>query len=346
MSESRASLYYLGAKTRLVHTFRRIFEETWPDTNKSVFVDAMAGTGIVTKYIGPLFARSIVNDQELYSKLVLVAQFARPADLEPWPVLPASAPGFITANYCPRKKARFSQNDRMFWSRDNGLALDAFRNWAVATLKGAQLDYAMGCMIIAADRCSNTTGGYWGYLRHFNGAQGRRRVSIQQLPECELDVEVRSEDATALCLSAPKESVIYLDPPYGRRPYGPNYSILDVIGSAVDTIVESDRNKPGGVTGMAVERDFKKSVWNSPDALAELQIILRGTPASRLVLSYSNDPANTMKVTAIQLSFADCGWTVKTHELDHTRYASQNPSPHGPKLTEMLFVAERIPQGV
>ena len=341
MSELRAALYYMGSKARLVQTFRTIFHESWPDAKEMVFVDAFAGTGVVTLYAGSLFGRCIVNDQERYSTLVLKAQFARPAHLEPWPAQPASIAGFITDHYCPRKKDSFSRHDRLFWSRENGMLLDGFRNWAIATLQGAELEYAMGCMLIAADRCSNTTGGYWAFLRHFRGSQGRRKVAIQQLPASGLDVDVRSEDATALCLGAPKNAILYLDPPYGRRQYGNNYFVLNMIGSVSDALIENDRGRPGGTTGMPIDRNFNKSVWCTRDALAELRTILKGTPASRMALSYSNDPKNVMSIEDIQSSFKDCGWACETYELDHTRYASQNPSALGSALTELLFVANR-----
>ena len=339
----RPALSYLGAKTKLVDDFRRIFAETWPDSGELTLIDAFAGTGVVTKHVGSLFKRAVANDQELYSRLVLIAQFRRPEDLEPWAEQPPTE-GFITRSYCPRQMDTLRTSDRCFWTRENGQRLDGFREWAIRTLGGDHLDYALGCLIIAADRRANSCGGYWAYLRHFKQPSSCAPVEIEPLPDCSFEVEVRSEDATAVCLNASSDAVLYLDPPYGKRGYSNNYWLLNVLGSVTDAAIVEDRAKPGGITGMPVDRVFKKSVWNTRGAAAELRTILRDTPARRLAMSYSNDPANMMTVDRIQSSFLDCGWTVKRHEFNHTRYSSQNPSPLGSTVKELLFIAHRNKQ--
>ena len=336
----RAALSYLGSKSKLVGKFRRIFSEAWPDSNTLTFVDAFAGTGVVTQHVGSLFARSIVNDQEEYSRLVLTALFTKP--VYAWTCKPDPVAGFITRTYCPRKSKRLSPSDRLYWSRSNGMRLDGFRDWAIENLQGVQRDYALGCMLIAADRCANTCGGYWGFRRHFRTASSRRPVVIEPIPTSDLDVTVQSEDATAVCLSAPRDAVIYMDPPYGTRSYGNNYFVLNVIGSAHDTAVVTDRKQPGGITGMPADRIFQKSAWNTTAALEELKKILSGTPARRIALSYSDDPTNSMAIEDIKAAFADRGWEVEAHEIRHMRYASQNPSGLGSAVTELLFVGNRI----
>jgi adenine-specific DNA-methyltransferase len=125
-----------------------------------------------------------------------------------------------------------------------------------------------------------------------------------------------------------------MDPPYTNRGYGNNYFTLNSIANI------NEDPEVRGVTGIPVT-GYNQSLWNNQQtAYEELEKILKGTKATKLVLSYSTD--GLMKPERILEIFKEAGWDVTMKAIDQKRFKShdlgeQNES----KLKELLFLAKK-----
>lgn len=97
-----------------------------------------------------------------------------------------------------------------------------------------------------------------------------------------------------------------------------------------------------GVAGIPVT-GWNRSVWNrASTALSELGLILKGTRAQRVVLSYSTD--GIMKAQDIAVCFTKNGWECSKYELSQRRFKSHSLGAQNKRdLRELLFVAKKKP---
>jgi adenine-specific DNA-methyltransferase len=327
--DSRAALCYIGSKHKLAKTIGELLLKEWPNLGELTLVDAFAGSGSFASRVGVLFRNIVVNDLELYSKLVMCALFAPPERLPDFSKVAPGASGYITASYC---------SERMYFTPENGRVIDAARRWIRDTVaEGPERDYALGCLLMAADRVSNTSSQYGAFLKKYK-AVALKAMELVHPPRHPMagKVTISQGDATSACMGASEDSLIYLDPPYTSRAYANNYFPLNVIATL--------DSEPAlvGVTGIPVT-GWNRSAWNKADtAERELRKIIKGTKARRIAMSYNTD--GLLSVKRVVRAFADNGWECRVEYIEYARFKAQDMSDKDAKTTELcelLFLANK-----
>jgi adenine-specific DNA-methyltransferase len=317
------TLKYIGSKHTLGGTLRDKLVEVFGDLSDTPLVDAFFGSGAFTIATHNLFADLWLNDLELYSYLIAHALFHEPADFSG---VTAGDPAYFTRTYCA---------ERLFFTEENGRYADAFRAWARTLEDGPARRSAMGCLLSAMDRRANTTAVYGAFLK--------KRTASSMLPVAAKSlfighavgsVHITLRDATAACLAAPAGALLYMDPPYTKRPYANNYFVLNVMGNP------DEEPEVKGVTGIPVS-GWNRSMWNRKEgALFELGRILRGTAATKVAMSYSTD--GLMARAEVVECFDRCGWTCSVHEIEQRRFKSHSTGKQNEtQLVELLFTGEK-----
>ena len=319
MSKDRCVLSYIGSKLKLVPWIRAVAAAEWGDLSDWTLADAFAGTGAVTAGLIDMFKDGIVNDVERYSELVCIARFTPPDELPDWSDASPVA-GYVTREYCTLRK---------FFAPHNGRVIDGFRAWAKERAPGHARDYAMGCLLVAADAKNNTAGVYGAFLKKLC-ERALKRMKVEHLGT-RAPVRITRGDAADAAAAVSASTVLYLDPPYTKRPYGNNYFVLNVIG---DPDSEPELR---GVTGIPAT-GWRRSVSNSrAGALEALDEVLSGTPAQRCLMSYSTDGLmSTADVTDV---FKARGWDVRVETTKtHARYENHNSDVQKRQKTELLEI--------
>lgn len=322
---ARAALGYIGSKFKLSKTLGTLMQREWPDLGTMTLVDAFAGSGSFASRVGILFRDIVVNDLELYSKLVMCALFAPPEEQPDFSKIVVGASGYITRSYCA---------ERMYFTPANGQTIDAARDWIRALPDQTQKDYAMGCLLMAADKVSNTSSQYGAFLKQYK-ALARKPLELVHPPQHPMagKVVIKLGDATDACLDATEDSLIYLDPPYTTRPYAKNYFPLNVIATL------DSEPALAGVTGIPVT-GWNRSAWNKAEtAEQELVKILKGTKARRIAMSYNTD--GLLSEQRVLSAFAQNGWDCRVEHIDYARFKAQDKVANQTELRELFFMASK-----
>lgn len=325
--EREVSLYYIGSKHSLSETLRARMLEEWSDLSEWVLVDAFAGSGSFTRHVGDLFKSVVVNDLESYSRCVLTALFAPPTDL---PVLNDIVPtaGYITEEYCVKRK---------FFTPENGMIIDGVRQSILKLPNGQTRDYAMGCLLMAADRVANTTSMYGAFLKNIKTA-AQKTMLLRHPPRHAMadKVEVCQEDARVVCARASEQSLLAIDPPYTRRPYAANYIPLNVIADVENEPVLEK------MAGIPVSTSWNRSVWNNyKKARIELEFLLANTKAKRAIMNYNTD--GLLSENEILIIFQNAGWRCVVEHYPYVRYCAKGTAGgNEKKLFELFFIANKI----
>jgi len=319
-----AALSFFGSKITIGPLIKEAIVEYFGTgaLKGATLVDAFFGAGGFSITTHDLFDRIIANDLELFSKAIGHALFCNPLQ---YTVTPQE--GYITRTYC---------TDRSYWTEENGNIIDAHRNYLKSQPESRARWASLGLLISAADKRANVASQYGAFLKK------RKATAIPdiEIKPIKLDFTGRFEfslgSATIACLNAPEGSLIYLDPPYTKRPYGNNYFPLNVICN-----LDEDPDV-AGVTGIPTT-GWNRSKWNNRDeAHAELCTILKNTKATMVVMSYSTDAL--MHHLDIMKAFQANGWAVEMKKLDQRRFKSHDIGVQNEaELKELLFLASRPP---
>ena len=254
---------YIGNKRKLLPLIEQAIETTWPPcvphhqastlNHQPVFLDAFAGSGVVSRLAKMLGFRVISNDWEPYGFEInsafvacneppefaalggMVAAFEALNNLPP-------IEGYFARHMCPADDRNPDpERERMFFTHANGAKIDAMREeierWdQEGLISRREKSVLLAALIYSVSYVSNTSGVFKGFHRGWGGANGtalyRILSDIQLSPPVFMDNasenEVLREDANELVRRVDAD-IIYLDPPYNQHQYGPNYHILNTV---------------------------------------------------------------------------------------------------------------------
>lgn len=261
---------YIGNKRRLLSLIGDAMRQAaGPNLKGLRFTDLFSGSGIVSRYARTLGMRVTANDWEPYARVLARAWlepvsgdisrlFGSPGGLEKAVGLMNSLPDpEEESQYLARYFAPSSMNpdegdyrtERLFYTRENALRLDAARNYLEtdsSTLPAAGTtddDDLRRCLLLApiifeAATHVNTSGVFKACHKGFGGhgkdALGRIMAPIEFKPPIIIDApsgRVFCEDANLLAArgAISDSDIIYLDPPYNQHQYGSNYHLLNTL---------------------------------------------------------------------------------------------------------------------
>lgn len=359
----RQLLPYLGNKRHLLELIGDALDATGVDPRRATFVDAFAGSGVVSRFAKQRGFAVVANDWEPYAQVVNTAAVAchRAPDL---PALGGyeralatlnaldGEDGWVTEHLCPADDAAPDpQQERMFYRRATGRRLDAIRQRIEDWRRDRACDDdAAACLLapLLYQACwlANTSGVFKGFHAGWGGANGtalhRILADLQLEPLRFLDNgrthRVLGVDAAELGGHLTSEAdVAYLDPPYNQHPYASNYHVLNslVLWDRLAVPAPTERGHKAAIRPDWRER---RSDFNDRTrASAAFARVLASLPARHLLISYSTDgmiPLERLVATA-----AEHG-AVRTFHRSYRRYRTSptRPSPRARNLEFVLHV--------
>lgn len=355
---------YIGNKRKLLQLIAKAIHQT--GLTQGTFLDAFAGSGVVSRLAKTLGFAVISNDWEPYAYEFNRAyigcnvppQFTRLGGVgEAFDTLNTLPPmaGYITEYYCPKDDGHPDPDEeRMFYTRENGMKIDAMREkiveWeAAGLLTPEERASLLAPFVYAASYVSNTSGVFKAYHRGWGGqtrtALYRILSRIKLNPPVTYDNGLRNttyrEDAQELA-SQIRPDIAYLDPPYNQHPYGSNYHILN-------TIVLWDKpkiNRSVRVEGKVVNKSAIRTDWRrerrSPynyKATAELAFrrLVDTLDAHFILVSYSSE--GIIPIEKLVSILADRGAvSVVKQQYKRYRVSSQRYSNKSHNLEYVLSV--------
>lgn len=307
-------LPYLGNKRHLLELIGAALDSTGLSAG-STFVDAFAGSGVVSRYAKQRGLRVVSNDWEPYAQVLNTAAIAceGPPDctalggyeaaLTQLNDLPG-VDGWVTRHLCPADDdAPDPTCERMFYRRATGRRLDAIRARIAEWQHDGHVDAAGAACLLApllyqACWLANTSGVFKGFHAGWGGRNGtalhRILADLQLAPQRFLATgrahRVLCTDALSLHEQLPGTTdVVYLDPPYNQHPYASNYHVLNslVVWDRPELPPPTER---GWKSAIHPDWRARKSPFNDRRAAAgAFATLLDRLDARWLLVSYSTD---------------------------------------------------------
>lgn len=226
--------------------------------------------------------------------------------------------GFIYNNYTPGGTKEL-EKPRMYFSDENGLRIDAIRqqieNWNnQGLLQENEYYILLSCLIETVSFYANVAGVYAAFHKKWD-PRAIKKLDLRTIKiyNNEKSNEVYNVNSLNL-LHKVEADIFYLDPPYNKRQYLPNYHLIE-------TIAKYDSPNIKGITGIREDTDKKSTFCNAKTALRDLEIIVKNAKCKYLVLSYNSE--GIMKEHDIIAMMSKYG-SVKLEQFQYTRFKSNN----------------------
>lgn len=311
---------YLGNKRKLLDLIRKAIAHTTAEPAENDFIDLFAGTGVVSRFAKKLGFKVISNDWEPYSEAInrcyiatarapgFMRDLAYEQMLEQLNNLPP-VQDWVTNHLCPDDDENVDvKRDRLFYTRRNGMRIDAVRQHIAQLDEAGLIDETQKCALLAPllYQCSynsNTSGVFKGF---HNGWGGKTNTALYRIRgELTLrpamffdngwDNVVLRQDATLLGRNleqvARARPVVYIDPPYNQHPYGSNYHVLNSVTLWDKPQLSRKITGHGDKSAIRVDwRSKRRSAYNHKDKATEAYTsLLGGLPEGWYLTSYSTD---------------------------------------------------------
>ena len=356
-------LPYLGNKRNLLDLIGDALDATGVEPARATFVDAFAGSGVVSRFAKQRGFAVVANDWEPYARVVNTAAVV----CDRAPVLAAlggyeraiaslnalpGTDGWVTQHLCPADDDHPDPTrERMFYRRATGRRIDAVRQQIERWRREGACDEPSAACLLApllyqACWLANTSGVFKGFHAGWGGANGtalhRILADLEMLPLRFHDNGRRHRvlDGVHVELGAHLETdadVAYLDPPYNQHPYASNYHVLNslVLWDRPEVPAPTERGHKA-----AIRPDWKqrRSAFNDrARAAAAFERVLATLPARHLLVSYSTD--GMIPLEQLVTAAAEHG-AVRSFHRSYKRYRTSptRPSPRARNLEFVLHV--------
>ncbi len=325
---------YIGSKVKLNKWIFDTLSHLFPDPKQHTFLDACCGSGAVSQYAASIGYKVISTDCMKFPSVIingsigLTKKEKHIANQQISELNKLSGiKGYFYKNFCDE-----SSPSRMYFTAKNAQCIDHVRSEIEKIDDPKIKDYLLYCGLEAMSRVSNTTGVQAAYLKKFKD-RARGKLTLRE----EQDFKGKAKAFCCDILELLKKSgfrknhtqdVLYIDPPYNHRQYGPNYHLYE-------TFVRNDNPKPSGKTGLRNWKEECSSQFCSKKGcLKFLMQVIEATTAKIVLISYNSDGILTKK--DMRSSFRN----VKVHERLQRRYkadTAQNRVYNQENLVEYLF---------
>jgi len=321
-------------------------------------LDALAGSGVVSRYLKASASYLASNDLEEYAAVAgrcfltnrsivdVVALQQVVAELNDAVESQRMTPGFLQEMYAPRDEDNITSADRVFYTNENARRLDDYRR-RIDLAPPALKDLLLGPLLGLASVHANTAGVFKGFykdratgLGRFGGSgadallriRGRIVLSPPVLSHFECECEVFHEDANTLARRLKGLDLAYLDPPYNQHPYGSNYFMLNLLAKY---------ERPTTVSAVSgIPTDWGRSGYNvKAKSLKLLEDLVANLDARFVMVSYNNEgfiPPAEMVTMLTRYG------RVEVIETPYNAFrGSRNFDSRPVHVTEQLYLVER-----
>lgn len=326
---------YIGSKVKINDWLFDIIKESTGKIKGKVFLDACSGSGAVSRYAAGVGYSVLSNDLMLFPSVIANGSIGLKEsqrelavkEIERLNSLEGTTAGYFYSNFCDK-----SEPPRLYFTASNAGLIDRIRKEIDQIPSGKVRDFLLYCGLEAMSRVSNTTGVQAAFLKQFKD-RAKEKFLLRAETVVDGDVVTFNEDILVLLNSKLfrkkfSEDILYLDPPYNQRQYGPNYHLYE-------TFIRNDNPKAAGKTGL---RNWKAEC-NSPFCTSKkcldfLKAVLASSTAKVAFVSYNSDGLLTRK------EFEESFPSLRVHEKSQRRYkadASDERQYNEQQLVEYVF---------
>lgn len=143
--------------------------------------------------------------------------------------------------------------------------------------------YAVASLLNSADKCANTAGTYYAYLKHWH-RKALKPFQFQWLPIEVVGNSGRAFHGDALtCLRGKQFDLLYLDPPYNNRDYSRYYHLPETLAG-----LKAVRIDPGSKCGQPLRKSVQGPFIRKAMGLPYLEELAASVRWRRLVVQYAD----------------------------------------------------------
>ena len=357
---SQQLITYIGSKRKLLGPMSTYVERVKQRLGKRKLriFDAFSGSGVVSRLFKQHASRAVSNDCEGYAAVIgrcylrnrsevdgiTLAQIV--GDMNRRIVTERTPQGFIEELYAPKDESHITQEDRVFYTRENARRLDAYRTM-IDEYPIEFKDLLLGPLLHQASVHANTAGVFKGFYKdretgigQYGGTgkdalqriRGQITLEAPVLSNFECEYQVVQGDVQEAAKKEKNLDLAYLDPPYNQHPYGSNYFMLNLLTTYIRPCQMSR------VSG--IPSDWRRSGYNvRSQSLPLLRQLLEGIDAPFLLISFNNEgfiSPGEMRETLQRLG------SVEVQEIDYNAFrGSRSFKNRAVHVTEQLFLVER-----
>ena len=320
--------------------------------------DLFSGSGAVSRLLKKHSKKICANDLETYSYilndcyLTNVKDFPKDECAEIRSAITKAAarkktPGIIAQNYAPQDDNDIKAGERVFYTRQNALLLDTFRNLIEEKCPPELKKFFLAPLITEASVHVNTSGVFKGFYKDKNTGLGcfggagkdalKRILGQVELKEpvfsnFDCERELFQEDAEALAQKLRGLDLAYLDPPYNQHPYGSNYFMLNLLAK---NKIDAELSPVSGIVQNWNHSQFNKAKL----APISLERIVAALDAKFVVISYNSE--GFIGLEGMQKMLGRYGKLTTTAIPYNTFRGSRNLSGRPIHVREYLFTLKK-----
>lgn len=306
---SQQLITYIGNKRTLLGFVKEGLQIVQGKLGRSQLsiLDAFTGSGVVARFFKAFSSKLVVNDLELYSRVISQCYLANlpevPLDrlkeehrwlvntLESKPLIE----GWLSKHYAPQIDHEIAPGERVFYSSRNARYLDTARQ-LIGELPPEDQCFFLGPLLSEASIHANTGGVFKGFYKNHSGVGafgGQSREALNRIlgpislpfplfSPHSCPVEVHQRDIVDLAKELEPLDLAYLDPPYNQHPYGSNYFMLNLL---------AHYKEPQAVSQVSgIPQDWNRSVFNKKaQAAPTLEHLVQSIPARFLLISFNSE---------------------------------------------------------
>lgn len=274
--------------------------------DKIDFLDLFSGSGVVARMARQHSRVVYCNDLELYSYVINSCYQANAKEINTdalhhelqrlqRAIQSDFNPGFIADLYAPKCDENIKPGERVFYTRQNAIFLDAFCR-AIATTPTSLKPYVLAPILSQASMFTNTSGVFKGFYKNKQGVgqfggtgqnaltRIKRKIEVQAPVFSRFDCKshIYNHDANSIVKDLGRVDVAYFDPPYNQHPYGSNYFMLNLL---------CRYERPTDISGVSgIPSDWKRSRYNKArHAEAALFEAVANVKAGFVLISYNSE---------------------------------------------------------
>lgn len=308
-------LTYMGNKRKLLKAIEEVVDTVIEQLNQTEINmgDGFAGSGIVSRLLKTKATRLYTNDIAGYSKTLNECYLSTPSSHKMkklkeyidatnkigdhaclYGLNNVTPNPWVSKYWVPQKEEAIEEDDRVYFTRKNGIKIDTMRDH-IETIPKQYQSFVLAPLLVEISIHNNTNGQFAAFYKDGSiGAYGGKNgVDVARITKdihipyplfCSkpCDVLVSQQDTNEWVKTIPELDLVYFDPPYNKHPYNIYYFLLDIVNNWDKTVEIPDtyRGQP---------KNWMKSKYNSlKDATRTFTDLLDHTKAKYVLLSYNN----------------------------------------------------------